>query len=423
MKNLLRRNGKLQLRKRVPARYAKVEPRRFIWLSLATDSEEDARRRAGMLWTFMVDGWEARLAGDSADAEVRFAAAHDLAKARGFRYMRADAVAKLPATAIFDRVEAVQQRGGAVDGMATAAVLGGAVEPPITLSRALELFWPLAKDRTIGKSDDQVRRWKNPRVKAINNLIAVIGDKPLAMITGDDMLDFRQWWLEKLDAEGLTQNSANKDLTHIGDTLKTVNKMKRLGLVLPLSDLAFRGGDKRQRPPFSAEWIKTKLLAPGALDGLNTEARCVVLGMVNTGYRPSEGAGLLPEHIRLDGDVPYISIEAVGRQLKNQHSKRVIPLVGVSLEAFRECPKGFPTYRSKDKISDTANKFMRENGLLETPGHSLYSLRHGFEDRLLAAGVDERIRRDLFGHALKRERYGQGATLAHLHSVVSSVAL
>lgn len=421
--SLIFRNKTFHLRKRVPTRYAKVEPRGMLWISLHTDSETVATRKAGMLWDFYVDAWEARLDGDSADAEVRFAAAANLAKAKGFRFMKADAVAKLPVADILDRVEHVERSRGTATDMLTGAILGGVVEPPISISRALELFWTLAKDRTIGKSEDQIRRWKNPRIKAVNNLVSVIGDKPLATITGDDMLDFRQWWLEKLDAEGLTQNSANKDLTHIGDTLRTVVKMKRLGIVLPLTDLAFKGGEKRQRPPFSAEWIKTKLLASGALDGLNTEARCIVLGMVNTGYRPSEGAGLLPEHIRLDGDVPYISIEAVGRQLKNQHSRRVIPLAGVSLDAFRACPKGFPTYRNKDKVSDTVNKFLRENGLLESPGHSLYSLRHGFEDRLLAAGVDERIRRDLFGHALKRERYGQGATLAHLHAVVSSVAL
>jgi integrase len=69
------------------------------------------------------------------------------------------------------------------------------------------------------------------------------------------------------------------------------------------------------------------------------------------------------------------------------------------------------------------NKFLRGNGLCETPDHTLYSLRHGFEDRLLAAGVDERIRRDLLGHALKRERYGSGATLEHMQELVLKVAL
>jgi integrase len=421
--SLIFREKTFHLRKRVPTRYAKVEARRVLWISLNTDSETVARRKAGEMWDFYLDAWEARLEGDGADAEVRFAAAANIAKARGFRFMRADALAKQPINAILDRVEAVAPRGEALPGLTTAAILGGVEEPPITVNRALELFWTLAKDRSLGKSEDQIRRWKNPRIKAINNLVGVIGDKQLATITADDMLDFRQWWVERLETEGLTPNSANKDLTHIADTLRTVVRMKKLGIVLPLSDLAFKGGEKRSRPPFSAEWIKAKLLAPGALAGLNTEARCVLLGMVNTGYRPSEGAGLMPDHIRLDGDVPFISIEPVGRQLKNQHSKRVIPLVGVSLDAFRECPRGFPTYRLKDKVSDTVNKFLRENGLLQTPGHSLYSLRHAFEDRLLAAGVDERIRRDLFGHALERERYGAGATLEHLQRVVASVAL
>lgn len=421
--DLIFRGKSYHLRKRVPTRYATVEKRRILWVSLHTDSQTVALRKLGQVWDWYIDAWEARLAGDTTDAEAKFAAAADLAGARGFRFMKADAVAKLPVLDIIGRVEAVAPRGHALPGLTTEAIMGGVAEPPITINRALELFWTLAKDRTLGKSEDQIRRWKNPRVKAVNNLVAIIGNKPLAEISADDMLEFRDWWVERIATKGLTQNSANKDLTHIADTFKTVNKLKKLGLTLPLADLAIRGGEKRQRPPFSMEWIRDKILAPGALDGLNTEARCILLGMINTGYRPSEGAGLLAKHIRLDHDVPHISIEPDGRQLKNRQSKRVIPLTGVSLEAFQTCPRGFPSYRNKDKVSDTVNKFLRENGLLETPGHSLYSLRHGFEDRLLAAGVDERIRRDLFGHALERERYGAGATLEHLHKVVASVAL
>ena len=122
--------------------------------------------------------------------------------------------------------------------------------------------------------------------------------------------------------------------------------------------------------------------------------------------------------------MPHISIEAVGRQLKTVNAKRVIPLLGVSLEALRAFPEGFPRYRgSSATLSGTVNKHLHGNGLLETDQHSLYGLRHSFEDRLLAAGVDERIRRDLFGHALKRERYGAGASLTHLRDVIQPIAL
>ena len=63
------------------------------------------------------------------------------------------------------------------------------------------------------------------------------------------MLDFRQYWLDRIEAGEVTANSANKDLIHLGDVLKTVNTMKRLGLVLTLGELSFKEGEKQTRPP------------------------------------------------------------------------------------------------------------------------------------------------------------------------------
>ena len=420
---IVRRGSNFHLRQRVPLRYRRVEPRVTVWISLHTDSESVARQKAPLAWQHHIEAWEAKMAGDTGDAERRFEAARELAAVRGYRYMTAGQVATLPREELLARVEAIPVRNDKPDKVEAAAILGGASEPPITLSRAPQLFWTLTGDQVIGKSEDQVRRWKNPRKKAVANFIGVVGDRVLSDISGDDMLDFRQWWTEKLESEDLTPNSANKDLIHLGSVLKTINKRKRLGLVLPLTDLSFKGGENRQRPPFSVEWIKTKLLAPGALAGLNTEARCIVLGMVNTGYRPSEGASLGRDQIRLEDKVPHISIEPVGRQLKSAYARRIIPLAGVSLEAFKECPDGFPRYADNPSLSATVNKFLRANGLMETPGHSLYSLRHSFEDRMLAAGIDDRIRRDLFGHRLTRERYGKGASLEHLAEVIQGLAL
>lgn len=132
---------------------------------------------------------------------------------------------------------------------------------------------------------------------------------------------------------------------------------------------------------------------------------------------------LTEAQIKLDAAVPHIKIEGVGRQLKTPHSERIIPLVGVSLEAFKQFPNGFPRYADNPGLSATVNKFLRENGLLEGDGHSMYSLRHSFEDRLLAAGVDERIRRDLMGHSLNRERYGSGASLTQMQEIIKKIAI
>lgn len=414
----------LSLYRRVPKRYASVEPRKFVWCSLKTDSQSVAKQKADAVWGQMIDAWEAKLAGDTSDAEQRFAAARDLAAARGFRYLRADQVAQLPTEELLERIQAVSGPDDAPDLVDAAAVLGGAAEPAITVTRALELYWDFSRDKVIGKSKDQLRRWKNPRIKAIKNFVDVIGDKAISDISGDDMLDFRAWWLERLEIEGLTPNSANKDLIHFGDVLKTVNKMKRLNLVLPLTDLSFKEGEAKQRPPFSDYWIRNKILAPGALDGLNKEARCILLAMINTGARPSELSALTTDQIKLNTNVPHISIEPVGRQLKSANARRLIPLCGVSLEAMRECPGGFARYRSSPaRLSGAVNAFLRENGLLETPEHTLYGLRHSFEDRQLASGVDERIRRDLMGHALNRQRYGNGASLEKMQELVQATAL
>lgn len=419
-----RRGKKLSLYMRVPKRYDAVEPRRLIWLSLHTDSKSEAEVKGAAAWDQLVAGWEAKLAGDTSDAEQRFAAARELAEARGFRYMRVDKVAKLPTDELLARVDAVSDRNGRPDLKEAAALLGGAKEPEITVSRALELYWGLVREKTFAKSADQKRKWENPRKKAIKTFVNVIGDRPLSQITGDDMLDFRAWWSDRIENEGLSPGSANKDLIHLGDVLKTVNKMKRLNLVLPLSDLSFKEGEAEQRPPFSDDWIREKILAPKALDGLNNDARCILLAMVNTGARPSELAALTVGQIRLDANVPHISIEAVVRQLKSANARRVIPLCGVSLEALRSCPAGFPRYSdSSASLSATVNKFLRENDLMESPKHTLYGLRHSFEDRMLAASVDERIRRDLMGHALERERYGKGASLKHLHGLLQATAL
>jgi integrase len=120
--------------------------------------------------------------------------------------------------------------------------------------------------------------------------------------------------------------------------------------------------------------------------------------------------------------VPFIQILPDGREVKTKTSKCVIPLTGVSLEAMREGRNGFPRYRDNPGLSATINSFLRDNKLMETDDHVLYSLRHSFEDRLLAAGVDERIRRDLMGHSLGRVRYGSGASLEMAHDLIQRVA-
>ncbi|WP_371742021.1 hypothetical protein [Citreicella sp. C3M06] len=209
----------------------------------------EAETKAGPVWEQLVAMWEAKLAGDDSDAEKRYLFAQELAEMRGFRYLHVSKVAELPLEELAARIEAIPvDRKGRPDQREAQALLGAVEQPKITVSRALELYWELAREKTINKSDDQLRKWRNPRIRAVKAFISVVGDLALQDITGDDMLNFRAWWVDRIQNEGLSPGSANKDLIHLGDVLKTVNQMKRLGLVLPLDSLSFKESEAAQMP-------------------------------------------------------------------------------------------------------------------------------------------------------------------------------
>lgn len=394
----------------------------MVFLSLHTDSKEIATIKAKKIWADMIEAWEAKLDGDDSDAFQRMEAARNLAAKRGFRFLTADKVAKLPLAELLDRIEAVVTPSGKVDKLEAEAVLGGARPPVIKVSRALDRYWTVAKAKTLGKTKDQIRRWENPRKKAVANFIEVIGDLPLEDITTRDLFKFREWWVEKMAEEGLSANSANKDFIHLTSLIREVARSEEIPLSFDTRGLSIEERDKGTRPPFSTEWIKTRLLVPGALAGLNDEARGILLVMVNTGARPSEIAACKAGNIVLDAPIPHLNIDGAARALKTRNSRRKIPLLGVSLEAAKAHRSGFPRYFDNPALSDTINKFLRENKLLETPDHSLYSLRHSFESRMLAADFPERLKSELMGHRLNRERYG-AVDLAHVRDWLQKIAL
>ena len=74
----------------------------------------------------MVEVWESRLAGDQSDTTRRFDVVRELAAVRGLKYMDALKVADLPLKELMQRVKAVPVRGGMIDRIEFAAVLGGA---------------------------------------------------------------------------------------------------------------------------------------------------------------------------------------------------------------------------------------------------------------------------------------------------------
>ena len=130
------------------------------------------------------------------------------------------------------------------------------------------------------------------------------------------------------------------------------------------------------------------------------------------------------EHaIMLDAPVPHVRILPDGRRLKTEQSEREIPLVGAALAAMKLRPQGFPRYRDRSSsLSATVNKYLRENGLRPSKMHTVYSLRHSFKDRLIAAEAPDSLIDSLMGHKTYKPKFGEGPSLELKLKFLSQIA-
>lgn len=412
--------------KRVPREFAHLETRAVVRRSLRTGNRREAEKRATRERAAMLARWEAGLAAEAEDPAVEAKAINTLRKAEGIVPRTIDDLAAGPIDQLIERIEKVLERDPQASQPAVAkAWLGADVgEDDTKLSKLRNKLEQLKPDLLRGMSEEQKRRWRNPRDKVLRDLVACIKDKKVDEIDRLDALALRGFYWEQIEAGEITAASANKYIHYVSGMLQKHVEILKLTWEPPFSRLTFKDAsdDERRRSPFSIAWIKEYLSPADRLLGLNAQAQDVLLAMVNTGARPSEIIGLLPQHIRLDDPIPHIVIRPIGRVLKNAWSKRDLPLVGLSLEAMRRNPEGFPRYRGKGGWSNLVNKFLRLNCNLGDD-QSAYSLRHTFEDRLLAIKTVDRLAADLMGHATRRERYGEGASMEQKYETLQRIAL
>lgn len=434
--------GRFYWVKRVPKRYLGLvvgddgKPVTQVRAALHTDSRAEANRKAKQVEAARLAEWEALLHGDTVAAHRHYDAAKRLAAARGFEYVPIADLAGGDVAALVERVLALAKAGGGLEAPEVAAAVLGTVPAAYpTLPLMLSEYAKLVETRHVQKSDAQWHRWKLPRERAVANFVAVTSPKdakgepapvPVNMIARKDALAFREWWQARVASGEAKIETANKDFGHLSEMWNTWVDLTQTPLPNPFSKLRLDGSDGGTTPPFSRAWVTDHLLADGALDGLNEEARDVLLVMVNTGIRPSELIDAPLSDLVTVAPIPFLRIAANGRQLKVRHTAREIPLLGVSLEAAKRIVArgGMSRYPGKSPTwSAAVGKFMTENGLRETPRHSAYSLRHYVEDQLLAAGVDDRVRADILGHKYHRPRYGDGGALVGRRDALALIAL
>lgn len=423
-----KRDGVWYLVRRVPAEYAALDRRRIVRVSTGIAVADDPRgNRAAplvrQLATELEAYWRGLRDGQSAEARLRFEAASKRARALKLPYQTAAELAQGPLADVLRRLALLTARDSVEDESEVAAVLGGEERPKLRLAGLVDEYEALQSASLARMSENQVRKWRNPKARAVDNLIGVVGDKLIDEISRADAVAFRMWWQDRLAREGLDIGTANKDIGHISKMLHAVDMAHQMGLQPVFQKLRIEGAYQAQRAAFTADHIQSKILAPGALDGLNDEARDLVHVIADTGLRLSEAANLMPEAIHLDAPIPFVEVRPIGRKLKTEHSAREIPLVGVALEAMKRHPEGFPRYRDKAaSLSALVNKVLNARGLLPTKRHSLYSLRHTFEDRLTAVEAPEKVIASLMGHKWIRPKYGAGPSLKQKQDWMARIA-
>jgi integrase len=414
MKHILKINGRYYYNRRVPEELLGLDERRLIRVALKTDSRDLAIRKAHIYNEQVEKYWKKLIQTGQHHTQNEYQKVIHIARAQGFAYMPNEQLATMPPEQIAARLILVGKENN--DAMAK-ALLGGVQPTALELSELLAAYWPLVGDKAMHKSPNQLRKYKAPRIKAMTNFIALTGNRPLIEVTREHILAFRAWWIERIETHKMSAGSANKDFIHVKSIIEAVNEHMKLGLdTLHLfRKITLQDRFAQARVPFETEFIRDILLNHDNLAGLNYQAKWFLFAMAETGARISELTGLRPIDIILDAEVPHISIvDRPDKPLKTPHSQRKIPLVGFALDAFKACPDGFPNYHDRpDSLSGLLNKYLREHGLLPSDKHSVYSLRHSFQDRILSVNAPDRIQAELMGHKFQRPMYGDGATLAH----------
>lgn len=411
--------------RRRPVRYRDVEPRALIRFSLHTSNFADAKLLAAQVSRELDKDWrEAKGRGVSLsaqDAACRYRAAATVQKIHGFEPKSAF---QLTDEDLLDRLRLL------IEGKQTVpeqkAILGMTPEPEFSLGDAFDRFWDYIKDEWIRVSHDQQRVKRNIYLKAIRNFEEAIGAIPFQKVERSHAVQFRAWWVERVEAKGLKPYTANREINSLRRMFGVNYDIDGLSVTNPFSRVRLKETAEVSRIPLETGQIIT-LSRRGALPDLHADFELLVRLLINTGMRPVEAIGLELDDILLEDEVPHVHVRKNAvRGLKTDHSERLLPLLGVSLSAAEELVAlgGWGKRLGKNMYATSIiNRNLRDSGIVTDKRQSLYSLRHWFQDQLTKRDVVDRAQAQLMGHKFQRPKYGYGKDLAELRDIITAFAI
>ena len=285
---LTRRNSTWHFVRRVPTEFAHLDPRGVVRHSTRIKIANDraGRRAARVAEQFneqLEIFWKGLSDGKPIEILTNYESARRRARALGFDYVENEQLLQQKPEARLERLETLVAKGLTSDAGARAALLGTKKRPAFKLSKLFNEYEAATKDEVKDLSPDQLRIWRNGRIRAVERFVEVVGDKPVTEITPDDAIDYCEWWRERVVDNEVEAKTANKDIGQLSRMLKEMSIRRRLNLPDIFKGLRLKGETERPRVPYETEFIQKRLLGKGALSGLNEDARLVLYIVADTG--------------------------------------------------------------------------------------------------------------------------------------------
>ena len=279
-----------------------------------------------------------------------------------------------------------------------------------TILDALDLYLKLK-----GQGKDKV--FFRTATRNIEYVTKVLGNKSIKSYSSSDGAKFRDWLIE----QGMGINTVKRVFSSVRSIVNIIISEEGLNCSNGFAGTYFPDTERiKERKPIPVELIKR---VQHKCKKQDDDLRWLVALLSDSGMRLGEAVGLLKSDIKLDAEIPHISLKPhQWRTLKTKGSERSIPVVGASLwackrilESNNDTQFAFPRYTDMSKCnansaSASLNKWLKDQ---LTDDYVIHSFRHSLRDRLRAVECPSDIVDNIGGWtgAGVGQRYGNGYPL------------
>ena len=277
------------------------------------------------------------------------------------------------------------------------------------------------------KGADRTALFFSAAKRNVGYVLEHLGDRPIDTYSSADAASFRDWLIDR----GLTTSSISRIFGTVRAVINLTIQEHGLECRNAFANIYLPKKSESKRKPFSTHEIIN--IQKTCLE-IADERRLLLALISDTGMRLSEALGLVWKDICLEHQYPHIKlIPHPWRPLKTSGSKRLVPLVGVSLEAIKTMHQQgvnhtflFKSYTNETSCNGNSASAALNKWLKQYTGQGvIHSFRHSFRDRLREAEVDVELTDQLGGWASSSigQSYGSGHTLKQKHNAMQRIVL